>query len=378
MRSKNCRGKQVVFFSASLTFAISLCMGGGVASLGVCHGQVADQRQVDQPQFERTWELGPTGSRASLRGLCAVDDNVIWACGSGATVLRSRDRGSSWEECGPAGLGALEFRSVHAFDHEHALIASAGSPAIIMRTTDGGVSWREVFRHEAAEAFLNSLRFSDAQYGVAVGDPIDGRLLVLETTDGGALWRPIPGRSLPESRVGEAGFAASNSCVLLSEFGGAWIGTGGTDAAGSRVYYRVGAQEAWSHTEVPIPSGPTQGVFSLAMGAGRLLAVGGDYVQGASSPLTVAVSDDLGRNWRPSSKPPSEFRSSVVHLSASSDAGLGSGFWVATGPSGSDWSVDGDVWHSFSAIGFHALDVGHRDVFAVGSEGRFAILSSAH
>ena len=33
------------------------------------------------------WELGPTGTKASLRGLSAPSDAVLWACGSQSTVV---------------------------------------------------------------------------------------------------------------------------------------------------------------------------------------------------------------------------------------------------------------------------------------------------
>ena len=42
------------------------------------------------------WTELDTGSDASLRGLCVLDGGVVWASGSGGTVLRSLDGGSTW------------------------------------------------------------------------------------------------------------------------------------------------------------------------------------------------------------------------------------------------------------------------------------------
>jgi hypothetical protein len=124
---------------------------------------------------ELSWELGPTGSRASLRGLSASSEDVIWTCGSHGTVLRSLDGGSSWIECGPTEFPELEFRSIHAWDAHSACIASAGSPAVVLRTDDGGIVWREVYRHRSPAAFFDGMKFWDHGRGIVFGDPIDGR-----------------------------------------------------------------------------------------------------------------------------------------------------------------------------------------------------------
>ncbi len=320
------------------------------------------------------WELGPTGTQASLRGLSAPTDNVVWACGGGSTVVRSSDTGSSWEECGPAQYGQLEFRSIYAWDAQTACIASAGTPAIILRTTSGGEHWQEVYRHESQQAFFDGLRFWNEQDGLACSDPVDGKLLIVETRDGGRSWKEVDKTKLPAALDGEAAFAASNSslCLSLDGDGQVWIGTGGASQASSRIYYRAHWNADWKTLSCPLPSGPSQGVFSMALGAGRtIVAVGGDYRPDVESLQTAAVSVDGGHSWRSAQPGPSEYRSAIVKLPSS--FGRNETF-IATGPTGSDVSLDGEHWQQFSDQGFHTLASTEKHVFAAGADGRFAVL----
>ena len=325
------------------------------------------------PDPKLSWEIGPTGCQASLRGLAAPQPNVVWACGSGATVIRSVDGGASWTSCGPDTWPELEYRSIFAWNESRACIASAGSPAVILRTQDGGSSWQEVFRHASPAAFFDGLHFWDAERGIAFSDPVDGKLLLVETRDGGNSWQVSDPDLIAVSRPGEAGFAASNSALLLDVGGRAWIGTGGATSRQSRIYSRSSWQAEWQALNCPLPSASTQGIFSLASDGTRLVAVGGDYRPDQVSPVTAAVSSDGGRTWKLPAQPPSAYRSAVSWVVTS-----GHSFWLAVGPSGSDWSGDVDVWTQFSPHGFHALATVDDAVFAVGSQGKFARLAIAN
>lgn len=320
---------------------------------------------------ELKWELGPTGTAASLRGLSAVSNRIVWASGSTATVLRSTDGGSSWVECGPTGFPDLEFRSIHAWDAQQACIASAGTPAVILRTRDGGRNWRVVYKCDSETAFLDGLKFWDQQRGIAFGDPVDGKLLIVETRDGGRSWFSISDQNLPGARENEAGFAASNSALAVGIDGRVWIGTGGTQDVHSRIYFRSGWEAGWQAKSCPLPSGPTQGIFSVCTDpAGeKVVVVGGDYRPNVESVRTAVWSGDSGASWTVAKRPPAAYRSSVVY-----SRGVLEPMFIAAGPTGTEYSPDGFDWIPFSKNGFHVLAATSGAVFAAGADGRFAIL----
>ena len=181
-------------------------------------------------------------------------------------------------------------------------------------------------------------------------------------------WREVDPRLIPPTLDGEAGFAASNSAMCLGPNGKVWIGTGGSASQASRLFVRDRWGAAWSTREVPLVSGPTQGIFSIAAqpATALVVAVGGDYRPEAKSTTTAAYSTDGGATWQAAEQPPGAFRSAVVENAA--------GVWLATGPSGTDVSRDGVQWQAISDIGFHTLARSPNQVYAAGSHGRFAVL----
>ena len=307
-------------------------------------------------------------SGVSLRGLCVVDEQVIWASGSSGTVLRSRDGGASWHVVGPGDAGQLDFRDVHGFDGERAVVCSAGQPARVYRTEDGGRSWSQVLEDPRPGAFFDAMAFVDESRGVLYGDPLDGATCVFATTDGGRSWAQLPAMSLPAPLAGEAAFAASGTCVLAVE-GCIWIATGG---AVTRLFRSLDGGSSWSATELPLLHGrASTGAFSLAF-ADRLrgVAVGGDFRQPLISAGSAAVTRDGGRSWTASPRGAGGYRSGVTFVPGTAGA------CVAVGSDGCSVSLDGGAnWRPLGAVGFHAVGAapGGR-VWAVGGAGRVAEL----
>ena len=107
------------------------------------------------------------------------------------------------------------------------------------------------------------------------------------------------------------------------------------------------------------------GIFSLATNGTLLVAVGGDYKNESNSEGNIALSDDGGETWRrPHGSKPRGYRSAVSYSAPAH-------VWFAVGPSGTDYSRDGEHWTAFSDIGFHSLSC-TRDgtLWASGSDGR--------
>ena len=320
------------------------------------------------------WQESSTGCDSSLRGLSVVDDRTLWASGAKATVVRSVDAGTSWQSCGPQGFAQLEFRSIVAVDDQTATIASAGTPAVILHTLDGGRTWNESFRHPSSTAFIDGLRFWDRERGIAFSDPVDGRILIMTTADAGLTWQSVAPENIPLATENEGGFAASNSALCVGNGGRAWIGTGGTKSLTSRIYVTSDYGKSWSVRPCPLNSDATAGVFSIALHAELklLVAVGGDYRPDATSTTTAAFSRDSGQDWQLAVQPPAAFVSAVSLASTDRRTKI----LIATGPTSSFMSTDGDNWKQFSSSGFHVLETSPSGrVFAVGSGGRFGKLN---
>ena len=315
------------------------------------------------------WLESSTGCDASLRGLSVVDDQTLWASGSNATVVRSVDGGKTLKNCGPQGFDKLEIRSIVAVNDHIATVASAGTPAVILQTQDAGQTWKEVFRHASPAAFFDGMRFWDREHGIVFSDPVDGRLLIVTTADAGKTWQVVPSERVPLSTEKEGGFAASNSVLCVGKDGRAWIGTGGTKSTTSRVYATTDFGKSWTVEPCPLVSDTAAGVFSIALHRelNLLIAVGGDYRPDAASATTAAFSRDLGKTWQLATQPPAAFVSAATVAKSK--------LLIATGPTSSFYSEDGDHWKSFSSIGFHAMEASPAGkVYAVGANGRFGVL----
>jgi photosystem II stability/assembly factor-like uncharacterized protein len=363
-------------FRPVLTFVVCwTTFLGCILSTFVVSSPTFAQQRAERLNLD--WEIGPTGSKASFRGISTPSASTVWLCGSQSTVLRSIDGGESWFDCSP-GLGELEIRSIVAHSAIEACIASAGTPAVILTTVDAGQSWKEVYRNDSKSAFFDGMKFWNQRQGIAFSDPIDGKFLIVETVDGGQTWRQIDPATLPEVLTGEAAFAASNSSLLIGSEGQVWIGTGGSSQSSSRIFHRKSWQAAWQVQTAPIPSDTASGIFSLAMAPSNssgavpmIVAVGGDYRPDANSPVVCVLSNDNGRTWQIAKQSPQQFRSAVV---ATSGVSPGSLLWITVGPTGSDYSTDGHHWLEFSSHGFHTLSSFQQQIFAAGPNGKFAKL----
>ena len=62
--------------------------------------------------WAQTWAPEISNTRASLRGVSAVDARTVWASGSGGTWLLTTDGGVTWRAAKVAGAEALDFRGI--------------------------------------------------------------------------------------------------------------------------------------------------------------------------------------------------------------------------------------------------------------------------
>tara|TARA_R110002072_G_scaffold228234_12_gene385421 strand:+ start:71228 stop:72283 length:1056 start_codon:yes stop_codon:yes gene_type:complete len=326
---------------------------------------------VTPPGVPALYLLVPGASTgASLRGVSAVDANVAFISGSGGTLMRTVDGGSSWQDIAPPGTEQCDFRDVEAMDRNSVLAMVAGQPARVYRTSDGGTTWNIVVEDPRPGAFFDAMAFA-GDYGVMFGDAIDGQFALLQTADGGRTWRDRSGVFLPEPKPGEAAFAASGTCLVavadaVPEF---CLATGGGPARMVKLGPSIATPDAknyWSRI-LPLQSGASsKGAFSIAWHGKHGVTVGGDYQLPQECNGTAAWSNDGGETWTASDA--LGFRSAVVWLDHQR--------LLSVGSHGASWSADaGRTWNALQDGGYHALSKG-RDgaVWAVGGNGRVAKL----
>ena len=209
----------------------------------------------------------------SIRALSVPSKKVIWASGSKGMVAKSTNEGQSFEWTQVKGYEKRDFRAMHAWNDQEAIIVAVAAPAIILKTFDGGASWNKVYENTDTSMFLDALQFSDANHGTVIGDPIDGHLFILTTNNKGASWDKKPNDFFKsELKNGEAFFASSNSNLIHLEKELVFV-TGGLN---SRLWIN-GVAEA-----LPLLQGTSStGANSIAISPNgkNIVIVGGDFAQ---------------------------------------------------------------------------------------------------
>jgi photosystem II stability/assembly factor-like uncharacterized protein len=313
----------------------------------------------------QSWQSTPSGTTAELRGLSVVSDKVAWASGAKGTVLRTAD-GAHWQAMQVPDADKIDFRDIHAFDAQSAIVMGAGPGAAsrIYRTGDGGATWRLVTTNQVAEGFWDAMAFWDRDNGILFGDPVKGSFQVYVTNDGGANWREVAAKGL-EAMPNEGAFAASGTCLTVAGSNDAWIATGGS--ATSRVFHSADRGKTWRAQSTPIPAGAAaRGVFSVAfLNAKEGFAAGGDYKETQMAGINGAATVDGGATWTPVAVAPAGYMSVVVPVPGAPRA------LVAAGLAGSGYSLDaGKSWTvldktPMNTVGF----AGPASGWAVGPKG---------
>lgn len=310
--------------------------------------------------YGQKWVAQDSRVTASLRGVQAVNEQIVWASGSEGTWLRTVNGGDKWESGKVKGGEKLDFRGLQAFSATDAILMSSGEGALskVFSTSDGGAHWTLLFENPDAKGFFDGFAFRDRLNGALLGDPVGGRLTVFVTADGGKTWARREG---PGANEGEASFAASNSTLWVGGKGEIRIASGGK--GGSRILRSSDNGKTWKATQTLVRHDlETAGIFSQGWRDSRHgFVVGGDYRKDQEAAANIAVTSDGGKTWASVKSGPAGFRSAVEYLP---DART----WLTTGTSGSDISSDGKTWVKFDDSAYNALS----GIWAVGPKGTIA------
>lgn len=318
-------------------------------------------------QVNAQWQRQSVDTKAGLRGLSVVSENIIWASGTGGTFLKTIDGGKTWTVGKVPDAEKLDFRDVEAFDANTAYLLSIGEGenSRIYKTTDGGKSWKMQFKNTNPKAFFDALAFWDKNNGIAMSDPVDGKYLLLKTDDG-ETWKIADNEKMPNAKDGEAAFAASGTCLTANGKSDIFLISGGNDA---RVFRSNNRGLSWFVADTPIVKGTAgSGIFSIAMRDKQNgVIVGGNYEKPNDVTNNLAFTNDGGKTWM-TGKGLNGYRSAVAYINKNTI--------IAVGSSGSDITTDGGKnWKNLDKENYNAVQAkGKNAIWAVGANGLVAKL----
>lgn len=312
------------------------------------------------------WIKQSVDTTASFRGLSVVNEKVIWASGTGGTVIKTTDGGNTWTVMTVPGAEKLDFRDIEAFDHRTAYILSIGNgeSSRIYKTIDGGETWQLQFTNKDEKAFYDAIACWNRNNCIAMSDPVGEFYRLIVTNDGGKTWNFTGDDKMPRAATGEAAFAASGTCLIVDGDSTAYLITGGTNA---RVFRSYNKGLSWFAVETPMTKGTAgSGIFSIAMRDGkRGVIVGGNYEKPGDAAGTAAITNDGGRTWT-AINGLSGYRSGVAYVDNTTI--------VAVGTNGSDILYDrGATWKKLGSEDLNAVRTDRKNTaWAVGPKGMVA------
>ncbi len=304
------------------------------------------------------------GNPSSLRGLCPVNDRIIWVSGSGGTVGVSTDGGIIWKWITVPHYEKTDFRDIEAFSETEAVIMGITDPAIILKTKDGGKTWVPVFQDTSRSLFLDAMDFTGDK-GIVLGDPIHNRVFLAESDNKGDGWKEIISNNRPGPAYGEAFFAASGSNIKwLNEFQYAFVSGGKlsalyVDHQGKFALQLSQGKESTGANSIAVnPFDSNQGFVT-----------GGDFSKDSIDSGNAVLIRFHPFHQQVPSNPPHGYRSCVEYIS---DKKL-----LTCGTSGVDISEDGGMnWQLINKRGFYVCrkaKSGNR-IFLAGVKGTIACL----
>lgn len=330
----------------SIQISVAVLAAAAAVTLACSDGFTSAQGVVlETRRSSSTPAVTPQESGTDQRffAVSPVNDRVVWASARGGTFALTTDGGKTWRSRVMPGAEGLEFRDVEGVSEKVAYLLSAGEGLAnrIYKTKDGGATWTQQFQaRDDSRYFYDCFDFWSPDRGITFADNVDGRFPVIRTRNG-KTWEDI-GDRLPAAQPGEAGFAASGTCVKTLLGNRAWIGTGG--GAKARILSTTDGGDSWRAHDVPgiVQGTPTSGVVSVDF-RDRFHGIlgGGDVVASTAPQVNVARSEDGGATWTLAT--PTPFPGAVYGLSYV--PGHQRLSVVATGPGGSALSSDeGDTW----------------------------------
>ena len=263
-----------------------------------CVAVAGEDGKVRQPKVTPQ----TSGTTQLLIDVSPVNSRVVWAAGTGGTFVMTTDGGEHWKSGVVPGAEDLQFRDVQGVSDKIAYLMSIGNNTTdfkIYKTVDGGANWTVEFTNETVNAFYDCFAFWTPDRGITHSDSVNGVFPDIRTTDG-KTWHSISAH-MPPALSGEASFSASGTCIATEGQSNAWIATGGGSIA--RILATRDGGNTWKAYDTPLLSSPSAGGVSVAFRDGFHGILGGGDLNSNTAAAT-ATSDDGGRTWNLTNKPP--------------------------------------------------------------------------
>lgn len=298
------------------------------------------------------WTPQSSGTNNGLNSVYFVDQNHGWAVGDGGTILKTWDGGSTWhkqtdiEEPKTMNLNGISVISttINATTVITGwVVGNGGNIRVMTKTVTGTISWALPddwnFIESSTASNLNSVYFTDATHGWAVGD--NWTILLYACDESGCGWFPPNSlmckekdrskcdkdkhlRSVWCADDGLHGWTVGDAANIDGETGADWI-IGVTEDAAS-----------WANVEPSqLPDPPTYDLFGVSFAPD--MSVG--WAVGANG--TILKSSDSGGSWVKQNSPVSKNLNAVYAISSTLAYAVGdadgSGLILRT-TTGDQWS----------------------------------------
>ncbi|MFY0688955.1 MAG: hypothetical protein JXQ90_17425 [Cyclobacteriaceae bacterium] len=260
-----------------------------------------------------------------------LDEQTVWASGTGGTVIFTENGGEQWSIYTHP-MDTMQFRDVYGLSSDMAMLLSIGSgkASAIFKFTRSKNAFELLYQMDDPNGFLDCMDFWDDKRGVVYGDAIGEQPYILVTRDGGQTWN-FPTGNMPQAGNGEGGFASSGTCVELGGNGQAWIGTGA--GGNARLLYSGDYGNSWSALVTPMIKGEAAGITSVRFTDDQSgLIVGGDLMNDSTTQSNYFLTQDGGTNWTSGIDP---ITVGAFYCSAFANVN-GSNVSIICGPKGAD------------------------------------------
>jgi photosystem II stability/assembly factor-like uncharacterized protein len=259
-----------------LSLAMTLVLVAGSALLSALSTPASAQEPASE-EIEFALEK-PLASRSLLLDGAAIGDLMV-AVGERGHILVSRDQGLTWKQATTVPTRAT---LTGVFFHDEELGWAVGHDAVILRTRDGGSGWELLYQAPEEELPFLDVWFKNAQNGFALG----AYGYFLATSDGGDSWEPVDLSAAAELTEEEElyGYGADYHLnhIARSDDGRLYIA-----AEAGTIYRSDDGGESW--TTLPSPyHGSFFGTLPLEGNSVLLFGLRGHLFR----------SDDAGESWR--------------------------------------------------------------------------------